>query len=196
MIITGSGELISVWGSHGMGKTTLVRAVYNSQEVSERFQMRAYVKLMRPFILEELVRSLVIQLGVGRARKTFSRMPLLELTEELAKLFARMKCLIVLDDVSSIEDADKIIGVFRNMWSSSSSTIIVTTREVLIAKHCSEERNIYRLKPLSDEDALDLFTRKVHKKYYDAPLFLLDICIMQGITYNRSGRVFFPIIGW
>jgi Cdc6-like AAA superfamily ATPase len=184
LITMGSGEFICVCGSRGIGKTTLVRNVYGCQELNERFQIRAYVKVIRPFILEELLRSLLTQLGVGktyddmvflsgRTRETFLTRLLEELINVLAQLLYRMKCLIVLDDVSSIEDAKEIVQLFRNM--PSSSKIIVTTREVLIAEHVSKEsESRYMLNPLSYEDALDLFTRKVLKKYYHAPFFFWD----------------------
>jgi Cdc6-like AAA superfamily ATPase len=161
LITKGSGKLISVWGSRGIGKTALVRAVYNSKELSETFQMRAYVKVMHPFILEELLRSLGTQLGAAKTCGDDDDMVgFSELIKELPKLLYRMKCLIVLDDISSIEDAEKIVEVFRYMGNSSK--IIVTTREVLTAEHCSEEsESIYRVNALSYEDALDLFTRKV-----------------------------------
>jgi Cdc6-like AAA superfamily ATPase len=90
-------KVISVWGMGGLGKTTLARDVY--QEISGKFEKRACVTIMRPFILEELFKSLVIQLNaetsekknaVGLLGSTKITSPpaisLSELTKELARL--------------------------------------------------------------------------------------------------------------
>jgi hypothetical protein len=51
------------------------------------------------------------------------------------------------------------------------SRIVVTTREESIAKHCSRKENIYQLKFLEHNDALDLFRIKVY--IIDHALFIL-----------------------
>jgi predicted AAA+ superfamily ATPase len=82
------------------------------------------------------------------------------LIKELAGLLEGKKCLIVLDDVSFREEWDNIIGSFPKLYRSCQ--IVVTTREEIIAKHCSEKQEyIYKLKVLEYKDALNLFTRKV-----------------------------------
>ncbi|RCV32083.1 hypothetical protein SETIT_6G229500v2 [Setaria italica] len=146
----------------GLGKTTLIKDVYESQK---------HV-VMRPFILKEFLKSLIMQLNVQSsekkgaidfahgARNTAPIMMGVEaLIKELARLLEGRKCLIVLDDLSSIAEWDNIFGSFPKL--DSSCRIIVTTREESIAKHCSEkQKNIYKLKVLECKDAQDLFTRK------------------------------------
>ncbi|KAJ1292148.1 hypothetical protein BS78_02G369800 [Paspalum vaginatum] len=71
-------KVISVWGMGGLGKTTLVRSIYRSQQLGG--WKRAWVTALRPFNPE------VLEL-----------IPLLE-----------KECLIVLDDLSSTEEWDLI----------------------------------------------------------------------------------------
>ena len=157
-------QVISVWGMGGVGKTTLVKDVYQSQGLINMFDKHAYVTVTRPFNPMELLRSLIMQLkkGIyfGVASRQLAIMGSHELREELDMLVGGKSCLIVLDDLSSTAEWDLIKQSFPKM--ENTSCIIVTTREEKIAKHCSVKReNIYKLEILEDKDALDLFTRKV-----------------------------------
>ncbi|PNT72037.1 hypothetical protein BRADI_2g38791v3 [Brachypodium distachyon] len=67
-----------------------------------------------------------------------------------------IRCLIVLDDISSTAEWDLVENCLKN-----ARRVIVTTREKNIAKHCSSEyKNMYSLEGLKDDDALELFKRK------------------------------------
>jgi predicted AAA+ superfamily ATPase len=143
-------RVISLWGMGGIGKTTLVRDIYQCEEISGTFRERACVTIMRPFNCNELLKSLTLQFGLKDA------------TADLTNYLKGKRYLIVLDDVLSTLEWDAIIKYFPK---ATASCIIVTTREKNIAKHCSEdERNIYRLHGLNNEYARILFTKKVRIK--------------------------------
>ena len=165
-------EVIPVWGIGGLGKTTLVKDIYQNQELSGTFEKRAYVTVMRPFSLEGLLRSLVMQLDRESSEKKDSVslmdnkknkllfMSLEALIEEMGRFIKGNSCLIVIDDVSSAAEWNMIIPIFHGM--KQASRIIVTTREEYIAKLCAKNpENIYMLKDLEYKDAHDLFTKKV-----------------------------------
>uniref|UniRef100_A0ACD5V8X2 Uncharacterized protein n=1 Tax=Avena sativa TaxID=4498 RepID=A0ACD5V8X2_AVESA len=140
-------EVISVWGMGGIGKTTLVRAVYENQELMDQFEKRACVTAMHPFNCDELLRSLALQFGYEDA---------IDLTRKLEK----KKFLIVVDDIASTAEWDSIVPYFPA--TDTASRIILTTRTESIAKHCSEKHeNIYQLRSLGYRDAHDLFTETV-----------------------------------
>jgi len=178
LILNQAGQdlpVISVWGMGGVGKTTLVKDAYQSQNLSSMFERRAFVTVKHPFILEELLKSLVMQLDAetskkrslvhfgGSTRKSLATMGVEELIAELATLLERKRCLIVLDDLSSTVMWDLTIRSFPQL--ENTSRIIVTTREEKIAWHCSKKQeNVYKLKVLQHKDALDLFTKKVLKQ--------------------------------
>ncbi|WVZ91923.1 hypothetical protein U9M48_038034 [Paspalum notatum var. saurae] len=172
-------SVISVWGMGGLGKTTLVKDVYQSQKLIGLFEKRACVTVMRPFILKDLLKSLIMQInaesfgkkaandfGWGSSRNKIALMEVDELIKEVASHLEGKRCLIVLDDLSSTAEWEQIRHSFPKL--DNTSRIIVTTREQSIAKHCSKNQdNIYKLQVLKDKDALDLFTKKVFKKAID-----------------------------
>ncbi|KQK07985.1 probable disease resistance protein RF45 [Brachypodium distachyon] len=164
-------KVISVWGMGGLGKTTLVRSVYRSQQLGGWKQ--AWATALRPFNAGALLRDLALQFQKNiqedpaeatttkEQKKIISVMKLQELKEELARLLKIQKCLVVLDDISSSYEWDLIKECLDN-----AGRIIVTTREKNIAKHCSREyKNMYSLEALKDEAALDLFIKKVFKDH-------------------------------
>ncbi|KAM0895694.1 hypothetical protein ACQ4PT_023667 [Festuca glaucescens] len=139
-------EVISLWGMGGLGKTTLVRDVYQSQELSGKFEKRACATIVHPFNHNELLKNLATQLGCVQA--------------ELIKHLEGKKYLIVLDDLSSNMEWDTIIPYFPA--SKMPSRIVVTTRVNDVAKHCSKKlENVYELRVLEHKNARDLFVEKV-----------------------------------
>ena len=89
--------------------------------------------------------------------KETSEMGLKELTQKLMKLLNEDKCLIVLDDISSITEWDLVKSCLEN-----AGRVIVTTREKSIAKHCSKlDKNMCNISGLEENLALELFKKKV-----------------------------------
>ena len=163
-----SFKVISVWGMGGIGKTTLVRSVYRSQQLGG--WKRAWATALRPFNPEALLRNLALQLRIKieQRKKNIGGMKYDEVASELSRLLGVQNCLIVLDDLSSTEEWDSIIHIL-----AKSKRIIVTTREKFVAKHCSQDdHNMYSLKGLEDAVALDLFKKKVppNKLFFSSSL--------------------------
>ncbi|XP_040383126.1 disease resistance protein Pik-2-like [Oryza brachyantha] len=144
-------HVISVWGMGGVGKTTLVREVYQSPELSGMFDKRAWVTIMRPFNCSHHLKSLAVQFGDGNK------------ADNLTVLLQGKKYLIVLDDVWFISEWNEIVP---HLPETAGSCVIVTTRQQSIAKHCSnkESDDIHILRMLESNHARELFTRKVFKE--------------------------------
>ncbi|VAI63946.1 unnamed protein product [Triticum turgidum subsp. durum] len=62
-------EVISIWGMGGLGKTTIVKDIYQSQELIGTFEKHACATILRPFSLLELLRSLFMQLDTETSEK-------------------------------------------------------------------------------------------------------------------------------
>ncbi|XP_047043835.1 disease resistance protein RPM1-like [Lolium rigidum] len=160
-----SCKVISVWGMSGLGKTSLVRSVYGSQELA--VWKHAWVTALRPFSPEVLLRDLALQLqksiqediSGAISTKGVALMKIQELKVELARLLKTQNYLVVLDDISSNYEWDLL-----KEFLDDAGRIIITTRERNIAKYCSRvHENMYGLQGLQDDAALDLFTKKVFK---------------------------------
>ncbi|XBH59942.1 hypothetical protein VPH35_114604 [Triticum aestivum] len=162
-------KVISVWGMGGLGKTTLVRSIYRSQQLGG--WKRAWTTALRPFNPEVLLRDLALQLqksiqkdnaGSGGAEgqnKSIPEMNLKELKDELARLLKTKRCLVVVDDILSTSEWNLVKPCLHD-----AGMIIVTTREKNIAIHCSkEDKNMYKLEGLDNDVALDLFKKKVFR---------------------------------
>ncbi|XP_039822850.1 disease resistance protein Pik-2-like, partial [Panicum virgatum] len=155
----------------GLGKTTLVNSVYQSPKLNDVFERRAFVTIMHPFNPADLLRSLVVQLQKESTKKeellknsaskngSFAMVEVEALTKQLKKLLEMKRCMIVLDDLSSIAEWDEIMQ--GSCWIGKTTRIIVTTRKENIAHHCSgNDETVRNLEVLKEEDALDLFSQK------------------------------------
>ncbi|KAF7033780.1 hypothetical protein CFC21_044855 [Triticum aestivum] len=144
-------HVFSLWGMGGIGKTTLVKDIYQIQEISSMFDKRACVTVMRPFNSATLLESLTMQFRDNNETNT-----------DLWRYLEGTRYLLVLDDLWSIAEWDV---VKQCLPETAASCIIVTTREESIAKHCSKDDiNIYKLNHLGPDDACDLFTKKAFKE--------------------------------
>jgi hypothetical protein len=161
-----SSKVISVWGMGGLGKTTVVRSVYQSQRLGG--WKCAWVTALRPFNCEAILRNLILQLqkdiqqdpAAASAKKqekeAITAMRREELIAKLAHLVTQ-ECLIVVDDLSSTEEWDSIKESLVK-----AGRVIVTTRERMVAMYCSSEaKYLYSLQRLDDTAAFDLFQKKV-----------------------------------
>uniref|UniRef100_A0A0E0NEU7 Uncharacterized protein n=1 Tax=Oryza rufipogon TaxID=4529 RepID=A0A0E0NEU7_ORYRU len=150
-------QIISIWGMIGIGKTSFIRSVYESKEITSMFEQYAWVTILHPFNLHDFVTSLAQELDAH----DFSLLGNgVQKSEESIKASKR-RCLLVLDDVLSIEEWSLIQPHLPN---ETNTKIIVTTREASIAEHCSVTyKNIYKLEGLKEDAALALFKNKYLK---------------------------------
>jgi disease resistance protein RPM1 len=164
----------------GLGKTSLVKSIYQNEDLRTKFQKRAYVTIKHPFILTDILDSLVKQLDKEEefARKEKDkerggdRTKLGVKRQWLADLLNKDKYLIVLDDLTSTKEWNTIKNYLPK--TNTEGRIIVTTSTENIARHCSnnKDKNIYKLKSLDQEDALELFKKTV------LIIFSSSICCM------------------
>jgi hypothetical protein len=147
-------KVISVFGMGGVGKTTLVRSVY--EDVAAFFQNRAWVTVQRPFNVVSSLRSIARQFNGPNAGREIEMIGVDEMIDKIIMLLQAHKCFIVLDDLISMSEWDLIIN-----YLEKAAVIVVTTREYKLARHCSRDENVLKLGVLQDVDAFDLFKRKV-----------------------------------
>ncbi|CAL5416955.1 unnamed protein product [Camellia sinensis] len=154
-----SQAVISVVGMRGIGKTTLAKNVYNSQEVAAHFDCKAWVSISQSYKLEELLKTMIEQL---------SRNNLLPLPDEgtdslIAKLRGYLyekKYVIVFDDVWQIGFWGSIRHALPQ--NSKGSRVIITTCNEQVAAFC--KGSSIALQSLSKEKAWQLFCKNAFQR--------------------------------
>ena len=159
---------LSVFGASGIGKSTLVRNVYNSTEVLRMFQRRAWIAMVHPFNKEEFLRDIVSQFKayhrVRESKSGIKNKSCDDLVTEVCQLMGDGRSLLVVDGLSAEEECDQVKSC---LWTelgadSGSCTVIVTTASAAVDTHCSGNSSLmYELSPLNRAAAHQLFYQKV-----------------------------------
>lgn len=155
-------EIIPVVGMGGLGKTTLVKQVYD--EIKITFENHAWITVSQSYKIEDLLMDLIEQLQVENTQRfpdtTGSRMNIiLHLKKMVNALLYDDRYLVVLDDVWSIDAWKAIEHAFPK--NSYSSRVVLTTRNADVASTtCKPQGHVYNLEPLSETAAWGLFTKK------------------------------------
>ena len=159
---------LAVFGASGIGKSTLVRNVYNRTEVLRMFQRRAWVAMVHPFNKEEFLRDIVSQFKayhrVRESKSGIKNKSCDDLVTEVCQLMGDGRSLLVVDGLSAEEECDQVKSC---LWTelganSGSCTVIVTIASAAVATHCSGNSSLmYELSPLNSAAAHQLFYQKV-----------------------------------
>ncbi|XP_022897995.1 disease resistance protein RPM1-like [Olea europaea var. sylvestris] len=159
-------RVISVVGTVGVGKSALVKKVYDDAAVKKSFQSHACVAVPQALSdktnIEELLEDLIKQLY----RETMEAVPPEMNTKNKNNLKAginqflqQKRYVILFDDVRSILEWNAIKSAFPD--HSNGSRLIVTTRDNAVASYSSVmEENVCRLEPLAPKHSLTLFCQQ------------------------------------
>ncbi|KAG8391285.1 hypothetical protein BUALT_Bualt01G0172100 [Buddleja alternifolia] len=179
-IVEGDSRLkvVAVVGMGGLGKTTLVKKVFDDDVVKKHFHNYAWITVSHSFKMGELLKDMIHQLfdqmkiPVPEAMSTMNRDRLKATIKDFLK---QRRYLLVFDDVWSIEAWEAIKYVFPN--EDQGSRVILTTRSMDVASSCSAETKgyVYELNPLSKEESWILFCQKAFHGN-SCPEHLSDIC--------------------
>ncbi|XP_034199087.1 disease resistance protein RPV1-like [Prunus dulcis] len=147
-------RMIGVWGTGGIGKTTIAKAVYNS--IAHKFEGCSFLANVRE-------RSTSHEGSVGLQENLLSdiqRVKNLKVTNVdkgvtmIKEWLSRRKVLLVLDDVDDMEQLHKLVGA--RDWFGVGSRIIITTRDKqLLTAH--EVNLMHEVNILDNHKALELF---------------------------------------
>ncbi|KAI8002551.1 Disease resistance protein RPM1 [Camellia lanceoleosa] len=151
--------VISVVGMGGIGKTTLAKKVYDSQEVAAHFNYKAWITVSQSYNLEELLKAMIKELSGNNV------LPLPDegidlLIAKLSKYLYEKKYIIVFDDVWRHDFWESIRHALPK--NSKGSRVIITTRSDKVAAFCKETSvdHVHELGALSEEKAWELFCKK------------------------------------
>ncbi|KAF5934017.1 hypothetical protein HYC85_030188 [Camellia sinensis] len=151
------GRVVSIFGMGGWGKTTLAKKVYHHKDVRSHFEGLAWVCISQQYKRRDILEEIFINL-VPERKKDVVRMTYNELFEQLYKVQQSKKCLVVLDDIWSIEAWKSLEPAFPN--GNTGSKILLTTRHKILASLIDPYSIIHELRCLNDEESWDLLQKK------------------------------------
>ncbi|KAG8386165.1 hypothetical protein BUALT_Bualt03G0120700 [Buddleja alternifolia] len=156
-------KVISVVGTGGLGKTTLVKKVYDDPTVKMHFSTHVWMTISNSFKLEELLRTMIRRLVFEVKQpppQGLEAMDADEMKEFVYKFLQHRSYIIVLDDVWRVGAWEAIRYAFPR--SEAFGFIVITTRFQSIGHAASIETNghVYNLEPLSQEESKTLFCKK------------------------------------
>ncbi|XP_050253756.1 disease resistance protein RPV1-like [Quercus robur] len=182
-------RIIGIWGTGGMGKTTLARVVYRM--VSNKFEACCFLDNVR----EESKKCGLCKLQKRLLKKLLmiKKLNVQDVDDGVQMIKNRLhnkKILLVLDDVTELDQLKKLAG--EHCWFGSGSRIMITTRDRhLLVNH--EVNEIYEAKVLNHDEALKLFSLKAFKK--DHPVEDYEKLSQAFVDYSKGLPLALEVLG-
>ena len=126
-------RIASICGMGGLGKTTLAKMVYNHHTVKRHFDCRAWVYVSQQCQRRHVWEEILISLQSKDRRDEIKKMSDAELVEELRQVQQKQKCLVILDDIWTIEAWNSLCEAFPK--KNTGSKILLTSRNKDVSLH-------------------------------------------------------------
>ncbi|XP_042944557.1 disease resistance protein RGA2-like [Carya illinoinensis] len=147
----------------GLGKTTLVKAIYNDGTVYNLFELRMWVCVSEDFNATRLVEEILKSTGCKVDKKSSTEDTLQTSLRELLK---DKKFLLVLDDVWN-KDRNKWIELINLLNGGSHGSVVVVTTRSHNVSSILDPIYTHSLDGLSNEESLSLFVKCAFKEGED-----------------------------
>ncbi|XP_048547382.1 putative disease resistance protein RGA3, partial [Triticum urartu] len=135
--------VLPIVGSGGIGKTTLIQHIYNSQEVKTHFQIKIWICVSQNFIVNKLIEEIEKAIPSVEGEKKGSAEELIEQRLNSKRL------LLILDDIWKCESEDwKRLLVPLTKGQGKGNVILVTTRFPAVAEMVKTTDNSIELEGL------------------------------------------------
>lgn len=154
-------DVIAVVGMGGLGKTTLVKKVFDDEAVKMRFSKHVWIaasdfKDVKPFL-----KSLIEKLAKESPPQDLERMDVDEMRNFIHETLKETKYIVVVDDIWNVSEWEAIRLAFPRRGGLG--CVIITTRFSNIADATSawsQGDHVYNLQSLSPENSKALFYKK------------------------------------
>ncbi|EEF27826.1 conserved hypothetical protein [Ricinus communis] len=139
----------------GLGKTTITQKIFNNKQVVDRFEKRIWVSISQTFNEEEIMKTMLKQLG-----EDVNGLDMAQMLPKIKQALENRNYLIVMDDVWSAEGWwDNICAGLPKREGKSSGIIITTRIENLATEMGVEKARIHQPRILNEEESWALFSR-------------------------------------
>ncbi|KAI5342786.1 hypothetical protein L3X38_010662 [Prunus dulcis] len=144
--------MIGIWGTSGIGKTTIAKAIWNA--IAHDFEGTCFLENVR----ENSPHGGLIQLQKTLLDKYLGKKLKIQSVDEgigvIKEQLRHKKILLILDDVNQLDQLDNLAGVG---WFGEGSRVIIITQDSGLLK-CHGIELIYGVRKVFDYQALELFS--------------------------------------
>ncbi|KAK8312767.1 hypothetical protein V6Z11_D01G063900, partial [Gossypium hirsutum] len=146
-------KVVSICEMGGLGKTTLAKKIYRHSQVKGHFNHFAWVYVSQQFQKIRVWKDILSSLQIGNTADRDE-----ELAEKLHNFLKDNKCLVILDDIWSIEAWDSLKPAFP-VAMNTNSKFLLTSRNKEIISHADRRGYLYELQGLKDGESWELFQK-------------------------------------
>ncbi|XP_035844836.1 TMV resistance protein N-like [Helianthus annuus] len=184
----GGVRMVGIWGVGGSGKSTLAYSLYKN--ISKQFDAHCILENIREKTSKYGLAKLqeIILGALSNTKENIQSVG--EGKDKIKDMLCRMKVLLLLDDVSSVDQLEALAG--KHSWFGSGSRILITTRdEHLLRTH--KVGHIYLVKLLSDDEAIRLF--KIHAYNEEVPVEDYETLSLRVVSYAAGLPLALKVLG-
>ncbi|XP_048139603.1 disease resistance RPP8-like protein 3 [Rhodamnia argentea] len=151
-------RVISVVGERAIGKTALVRSVYDRLDIKRHFECRAWVRVLPGSGLEYILFDVLRQTTM-RELKDVDRLSEQHLSEMLKETLVEQRYLVVLDNLQGVDLMKKLLISFSDSRSKNGSRVVITSNENMSSHLDPPHYDPVELCQLNEEESRRLLTK-------------------------------------
>ncbi|KAG0569471.1 hypothetical protein KC19_6G093000 [Ceratodon purpureus] len=150
-------SIVGVVGMGGIGKTTLAKAVY--QSICKDFDRSSYLDDVKSKAsLDEVLVTLLQDFGITDCKTDDLKDSRVFLLKVLKKYVRQHKVLVVVDDVGTKENLDRLLKDMGFLTGNKESRLIVTCRNWQVLKEYVPLNHRYDMEFMSSDEDTELFS--------------------------------------